>query len=654
MTDNGIGLDNDNIKAFSEFDTDRKASIGGKGVGRLVSLKAFEKLDVKSYYKNDKGQLNLRTFEYKRSKEGFDNYQDNITADTRDTGTCIRLYKYESEYQKNAPTNIFEIAREILSHFQLYYIQNIEPSIILRNQNNIEVNLTNLFKIEFQSEILKKPFIVGENEFTIISKSHKAKSHKFHYCAHQRVVKEEGISKYIEDLRFQIRPSQNGEGFFYQVYILGKYLDDNVNEERTNFNFIVDDDEEGLDLKEISLAKIRREAIITVEELLKDFLQKTRKDKLESYYPIIESELPNYLGVVNYKKDEVEKLPVGLTKSELDLKLYEIESEWRVEVKKEGIELLDKKKDITSLEEYKSLYEKFVTEFNEIGQSDLARYIVHRRSVIDLLDKLIELNEAQKFENEDIIHSLFFPIRENKNTVIHDKQNLWLIDERLTFNSLLASDNLFKNIKELESSSSERMDIIIRQDEVFDNAVLYSEDNIPFESFTIIEFKRPERNDYKQGDRKKDPIKQVRTYVEEVINNKIKIKGKAIGANKSTPFYCYIVADITESLQDILDYESFEPTPDGLGYFKFYETKTSRAYIEVLPFKKVVKDAKKRNKILFDNESILLYLYMLDNLKSSLYLQQPTIILLNRNCFINFKRACRLEFINLRRNNRSR
>jgi hypothetical protein len=175
-----------------------------------------------------------------------------------------------------------------------------------------------------------------------------------------------------------------------------------------------------------------------------------------------------------------------------------------------------------------------------------------------------------------------------------------LLDERLTFNTLLASDKLFKQIDAIGSSSSDRMDLIVKKEEIFENAALFSEEKIPYESFTIVEFKKPERDDYKQGDREKDPIKQVRSYIDEIVKNKAKVRGKSLGASKSTPFYCYIVADITETLNDILEYETFDPTPDGLGYFRFYDTKTYRAYIEVLPFKKIIKDAKQRNKILFD------------------------------------------------------
>ena len=598
VTDNGIGLNKENLVSFAEFDSEKKLAIGGKGVGRLICLKAYNKLIVESIYQNGTS-LKMRKFEYKKSKEGFHDYEDDLSTKQKSTGTILTLSLCEEKYQNFIPKSLMEIGRQIVNHFQLYFIQRIQPVIIIKNQDDIEINLNKLFEREFEKEILQSNFIISNQSFNVfISKSNKAQSHKIHYCAHERTVKSEGLSKSIND--FNSKVVDGDAEFYFQVFVVGEYLNKNVNESRTSFNFTIEENEDEIDLEEITLSKIRKETIKCVEELLKEFLTQVRKEKMDLYVPIIEEEYPNYNSILQHKKEQIEKLPAGLSKHELDLKLYEIESDWRLDVKSKGLELIDRKKDITQLENYKERYSEFLTNFNEIGQSDLARYIVHRRSVIDLLDRLIELNEENKFENEDIVHSLFFPIRETGKTVTTDKQNLWLLDERLTYNKLLASDKLFKQVEELNSNSTKRMDLVVKKEEIFENATLYSEDQYPFESFTIVEFKKPERDNYKQGSYKDDPIKQVRTYVEEIVSGNEKVKGKRIEANKKTPFYCYVIADITPSLQGILDYESFDPTPDGLGYFRFYETKTSRAYIEVLPFQKIIKDAKQRNKILFD------------------------------------------------------
>lgn len=604
IIDNGIGLNNENLNSFKEFDSEKKAKIGGKGIGRLVCLKLFSKLILASIYEED-NKYYERTFEYKKnSKEGFDKFQENEIFDKHVTGTKVILSEFEEEYQLKAPRDIIDIARQIITHFQLNFIEKIAPIIIIKNQNGVEVNLNKLFNKEFESKILEDTFILGEYEFRVyITKSYNALSHKILYCAHERAVKDEGLSKYIEDLRFTIEDENDKtKGYHFQIFVLSNFLNQRVNEERTSFHFSEEDD----DNDEITLAKIRKFTIEKIETLLKDFLSKTRQEKIEQYLPIIQKEFPNYSSVIEFNREKVEKIPIGLTPHELDVKLYEIESEWKIDVKKEGIKLLDEKKDITKLVDYNTLYDKFWSEFNEIGKTELARYIVHRRSVIDILDKLIEWDENQDFYNEDIIHSLFFPIKEDKKSIIHDKQNLWLLDERLTFNSLLASDKTFKQVESLNSTSADRIDLIIKQDEIFDKATLFSEDKYPHESFTIIEFKKPYRNDYQHGDVKKDPVKQVRKYINEVVEGKIKKNGRKIEANKSTPFYCYIVADITDSLMSILVEETFTKMPDGMGYFKFYSSEILpyKAYIEVLPFKKIIKNAKERNKILFDKLNI--------------------------------------------------
>jgi nitrogen fixation/metabolism regulation signal transduction histidine kinase len=46
IQDNGVGLDNRRYEAFATTDTDFKIVRGGKGVGRLLWLDAFQKIRV--------------------------------------------------------------------------------------------------------------------------------------------------------------------------------------------------------------------------------------------------------------------------------------------------------------------------------------------------------------------------------------------------------------------------------------------------------------------------------------------------------------------------------------------------------------------------------------------------------------------------------
>jgi hypothetical protein len=598
VTDNGIGLNEENMTSFFEADTDHKIEIGGKGVGRFVCLKAFRELNISSQFIEEGKQKGL-TFNFRATKIGFEDIENVGSEGT--LGTRVKLSRIKDEYQKHLDFTLHSVASEIVAHFKLYFIRNQAPKIIVRNQNNIEFNLTTIFNTEFKSDVLETPFeIEGENFQLYLTKSLKNQSHKINFCAHNRSVIREGLYSKIVDLGRKPIADTDGSKFYYQAYVVGDLLDEHVDTERIGFNFPDgndDDDDESFDM---SLAKLRRASIRGIEELLSDYLEQVRNIKVETYKPTIDEELPQYRGTLTHRKEEVSKLPPDLPKDKLDIELYKIESKWRLEVKEEKIKLLDENQDITNHDEYKERYEKFVSDFNEIGKSDLARYVVHRKTIIELLESLIEKTEEDRFENEDLIHSVFFPMRTTSDEVTPDKQNLWLIDERLTYHSFLASDKSFKSVEEVSSDSTQRADLLI-----YNEAFAFSDSKAaPHNSFTIVEFKKPMRNDYKDYNEEKNPIQQSEKYIDNLLEGKVTGRnGRPVEVNSHTPFYIYIVCDVTPTLEKILKNREFEKTPDGQGYFKV-KSKYYSAYFEVLPFEKVLQDARKRNRILFEKLNI--------------------------------------------------
>lgn len=600
VVDNGIGLNPENLKSFIEADTDHKIEIGGKGVGRFVCLKAFKELNIKSSFHNEQNIQESISFDFRATKEGFHNFSDKIVG--TNIGTKVILKEIKPEYQKNLDFELHSVAKEIVSHFLLYFIRKQTPKIILRNQNNFEYDLSTLYNSDFKSDVKSKVFEIQGEKFTMyLTKSLKILSHKINFCAHNRSVVKEGLYSKLVDLGKNSIEDDDGKRFYYQAYIIGDMLDHYVDTERIGFNFPddndEDEDEESLDL---NLAKLRRASILAIENVLTDYLTDVRSKKIESYRPTIIEEFPQYRSVLNYKREEISKLPPDLPKDKLDIELYKIESQWRLEVKEEKIKLLEENKDVTNHDEYAKKYEKFLSEFNEIGKSDLARYVVHRKTIIELLEDLIEHNEADKFEKEDLIHNIFFPIRSTSDEITPDKQNLWLIDERLTYHSFLASDKPFKSIEGVSSQTSDRTDLLI-----YNEAFAFSDSKTtPHNSFTIVEFKKPMRDDYEDYDEKKNPIEQTEKYIDNLLGGKVKARnGRFIDVNEQTPFYIYIVCDITPTLEKVLKRREFIKTPDGKGYFKV-KSQYYSAYFEVLPFEKVLDDAKKRNRILFEKLNI--------------------------------------------------
>ena len=169
-----------------------------------------------------------------------------------------------------------------------------------------------------------------------------------------------------------------------------------------------------------------------------------------------------------------------------------------------------------------------------------------------------------------------------------------MIDERLTYHSLIASDKQLRSIELLKTNSAKRGDIVI-----FDEKIIFADvDPVehPINSITTIEFKRPGRDDYTMGD---NPLEQALDLIEDIRNAKFQVKGRPVSAaNSLIPASAYIVCDVTPSMQKVLRrYDAFA-TPDKQGYYGFH--RDYNVYYEVIGYNKMLRDAKKRNRIFFE------------------------------------------------------
>lgn len=64
VSDNGEGFHDENIRSFRTLDSEYKAKLGGRGVGRLLWLKAFSQVEVVSHYRGADGNMKQRSFEF--------------------------------------------------------------------------------------------------------------------------------------------------------------------------------------------------------------------------------------------------------------------------------------------------------------------------------------------------------------------------------------------------------------------------------------------------------------------------------------------------------------------------------------------------------------------------------------------------------------
>jgi hypothetical protein len=146
----------------------------------------------------------------------------------------------------------------------------------------------------------------------------------------------------------------------------------------------------------------------------------------------------------------------------------------------------------------------------------------------------------------------------------------------------------------LDGRNSERPDLL-----VYNKRLGFRGENEASNAITIFEFKKPFRDDFVNPSSKEDPIEQIVRYVNDIRDGKYQTpQGRKILVSDNTPFYGYIVCDLTQKVEAWLRREkNFTPMPDALGWFNWYGN--IRLYIEVLSWDKVLRDARMRNAVFF-------------------------------------------------------
>jgi hypothetical protein len=190
--------------------------------------------------------------------------------------------------------------------------------------------------------------------------------------------------------------------------------------------------------------------------------------------------------------DYLDRISPNVSDDQLDIELYKVQKDIEIAHREQARQIdslpIDGK---ANAEVYKELRERFLREENELGQAALAKYVVHRRTILELLDRAFELQDDGRYAKEEAVHSIIFPMRATSDDVDYDRQNLWVIDERLAYHWYLGSDLPMSRLKAVNSSEGDEPDIV-----VFNSAKAFAESKRGFTSAVIVEFKRPERNEY--------------------------------------------------------------------------------------------------------------------------------------------------------------
>ena len=590
VIDNGVGFGSENFDAFLTADTPRKKAEGGKGVGRFLWLKVFRTVKVESVFLEN-GKQHKRVFTFEPTSSGITSHEVMEAPDVSRTTRVELLYMREN-YRNECPTRLSDIAYRILEHCLTYLRKENGPQLIISDGEE-SLDIRQLYQDTVQRDAVSR---------TVDAKGHKlsltyyklmherASGHLLHLCASGRDVKALNLSEKVPDLPKTLEDS-DGNRFCYAVYVAGDLLDRLVNSERTDFRFAQEGD---LDLSMVTEDALEGLLLREVEEFLQSYISSIRKDKMQRITEYIQGSAPVYRHLLTRYRDRVEKFPANLPPIKLEQELARTEFEVRQEVQKRYKNLIEER--YLDPNRYQEELREFISEHNEIGKDKLADYVSHRRAILSLLEKAMQSDVSGEYKTEDVIHNLIFPMKSSSDEVNLEDQNLWVLDERLSYHKYLASDLELRQIQALDTNNRQRPDLVI-----FNCPIAYSEDDYPYGSVVIVEFKRPERDDYSE---KRNPISQVLNYVERIRNGQAKnANGRRIPVKDERQFFCHIIADITPTLRKLLLRDDFRATVDGLGFYKYHTQ--YQAYCEVIPYDKLLRDAERRNRILFEKLNIL-------------------------------------------------
>lgn len=587
ITDNGIGFNDENYESFNYAHSTYKLDKGGKGIGRITWLRAFQKAEIESVYRHN-GSMMKRTFNFEPTRKGIENH-DNTPFENGKISryTKVHLKSLKEEYQKWCNSKLEDISLKIIEHCFTYFLDDDCPRIIIKDENE-QLVVNDLFGLYTRQAVDNQKIKIKGNDFSLdIVKLYSPKpDNKIHYRAHKRDVVSEKITNHIPELQKFIE-DENGDKFSIGVYVSGDYLDNKVNEERTEIGFSKTETLFPDDLKQEDVSN----AIINViRDKFKDYLETlsaTRIDRVKKFV----KDHPRYRYLLKYRQEALKGISSTISDSKLEIELFKIQKNLETEVISEASTIMTSIEDLEQKENFNTEHSELYNKIIEVGNAKLSEYILHRKLVLKLLETHLKKSGEGKYSKEDSVHNLIFPLKKTSDDVELDEHNLWVIDERLAFHDYLASDKPFTSVERTASNSLQRADLLI-----FNKAHILNEDSKPYSSIVIVEFKRPMRDDYSDEE---NPINQINKYAREILNNDVLDKdGRPFDIREGTPLYAYIISDLTPKLRQFAQDQNYTLLPDNDGYFNF--NRNYNLYVEIISFDKLISDSKKRNKILFE------------------------------------------------------
>jgi hypothetical protein len=538
ISDNGIGFTNSNLESFKTLDTERKIAKGGRGIGRLLWLKAFKSVHVSSIFEEE-GKCNRRLFHFTPAS-GVSNESKDVLVEKQPNETIVHLDDFEAKYRDNCRKTLKAIGESVLEHCLWYFVRKGGSPKITIFDDGEPLELDDLYDQTMHSSAVPDSLKINGILFELIHvklRSNSLLTHGIAFCADNRLVTEEKIEGKIPGLYGRL--SDEKGDFVYECYVSSTFLDEAKRPERTGFD--ISDSNEPLFLSTpLGLPQIRSAILEKASVHLSKYLEANLQNSRERVDKFVSQKAPRYRPIMGRIPEGSLYIDPSVSDKDLDLALHKQLFEIESQLLAEGHDIM-KPAEAENATDYRKRLADYLSKAEDIKRSDLANYVSHRKVVLDLLGHAIQRTSNGSYAREDLIHNLIMPMRNTSSDVLLDSCNLWLVDERLAFHDFLASDKTLKSMPITGCDDTTEPDLCSLC--VFDNPILVSEGTkLPLASIVVIEIKKPMRNDAAAGE-DDDPIEQAIGYLNRIRKGEVTTsKGRPIPESLEIPGFCYVLA----------------------------------------------------------------------------------------------------------------
>jgi hypothetical protein len=337
IEDNGIGFTDENQESFETSDSSYKRDRGGKGVGRLLWLRAFERAEVESTFGFGNSLKRRFTFAL---PNGIDAVPATPISDAP-RKTTVKLIGLKDPWRTTAPRHLDRVATAIIEHCFLYFLRPNRPRMTLSDGFE-SIDLNQEFEARFVGSAPTHPFEIKGNRLTLTGFRMRPAfgKHQLIFTADFREVQSFVLSKIIQNLQSTLT-ANDGSQFWYLGVVQGPYLDANVNAERTAFVIPMRHEEDELH-DDPTLCDIRDACRELIRGDLASFTIQIEEQKSRRLQQFVQTSQPKYRPfLTRYRNEVLAELPPDADDHKMDDVLHRLKVKKEAETRREARAFLE-------------------------------------------------------------------------------------------------------------------------------------------------------------------------------------------------------------------------------------------------------------------------------------------------------------------------